>query len=192
MRLSIFHKQVVPFLKWFAILFLTAIATDSVLHMLKLEWIGRWLGIPGTIFILLSFIYSMRKRKMINFGKPKTLLTLHEVFTWTGSLMILVHAGIHFYALLPWLALVTMIVSIISGMTGAYLLKRSKALITSKKDEYIKQGVSKQDIERKLFWDTTTFNLMKQWRTVHIPITLLFATLSITHILSILFFWEWR
>jgi len=33
---------------------------------------------------------------------------------------------------------------------------------------------------------------MKQWRRVHLPITLAFAVLGITHILSILLFWQWK
>jgi len=81
----------------------------------------------------LSFLYSLPKRKKIHFGKPKTLLTLHEVLAWLGSLMILVHAGIHVYAVLPWLALVAMMVNIISGMTGQYLLARSRRYIAEKK-----------------------------------------------------------
>jgi hypothetical protein len=43
----------------------------------------------------------MRKRKIIQFGKPKNMLALHETLTWIGALMILVHAGIHVYAILP-------------------------------------------------------------------------------------------
>ncbi|MCK5499070.1 MAG: hypothetical protein KAI77_07705, partial [Gammaproteobacteria bacterium] len=158
----------------------------------ELVWIGRWLGIPGTILILLSFLYSMRKRKVISFGKPKTLLLLHETLTWIGALMILVHAGIHIYTILPWLALTAMVVSVISGMTGRYLLGRSRRFLDEKKDMYSLQGLSEEAIDRKLFWDATTFELMKKWRAVHLPITLVFAVLSITHILSIFLFWQWK
>ena len=89
----------------FGSLLLATIVVDALLHRFDLVWIGRWLGIPGTILILVSFLYSMRKRKVIGFGKPKTLLNLHETFTWLGALMILVHAGVHIYTILPWLAL---------------------------------------------------------------------------------------
>ncbi|MCK5432886.1 MAG: hypothetical protein KAJ03_09085, partial [Gammaproteobacteria bacterium] len=142
--------------------------------------------------ILLSFLYSMRKRKVISFGKPKTLLLLHETLTWIGALMILVHAGIHIYTILPWLALTAMVVSVISGMTGRYLLGRSRRFLDEKKDMYSLQGLSEEAIDRKLFWDATTFELMKKWRSVHLPITLVFAVLSITHILSIFLFWQWK
>ena len=81
-------------------------------------WVGRYLGIPGTILILGSLVYSLRKRKYIRSGNPKTLLTLHEIGTWLGSAMVLIHAGIHFNAILPWLATIAMGVNVISGLVG--------------------------------------------------------------------------
>ncbi len=163
-----------------------------MLHQFELAWIGRWLGIPGTLLILSSFLYSLRKRKKISFGKPKTLLTLHETLTWIGALFILVHAGIHIYAILPWLALTAMLINVISGMTGKFLLDRSRRFLAEKKALYLQQGLSEAEVEKHLFWDATTFDLMKQWRTIHLPITLAFAVLGLTHILSILLFWQWK
>lgn len=192
MEHSLLKKEVVPFMVMFVSLFIATIVIDALLHHFNLVWIGRYLGIPGTILILLSFFYSMRKRKIISFGKPKTLLTLHETLTWTGALMILIHAGIHIYAILPWLALVAMLINVISGMTGKYLLDRSRRFIADKKASYLQQGLSEEDIDKRLFWDATTFDLMKKWRAVHLPITLAFAVLGMTHILSIFLFWQWK
>jgi hypothetical protein len=192
MERSLVRKEVIPFVMMFAGLILATVITDTLLHQFDLVWIGRWLGIPGTILILLSFFYSMRKRKMISYGKPKTLLILHETLTWLGALMILVHAGIHIYTILPWLALIAMMVNVISGMTGKYLLNRSRRFLAAKKDVYLQQGLPEAAVEKKLFWDATTFDLMKKWRVVHLPITLAFAVLGITHILSIFLFWEWK
>ena len=39
---------------------------------------------------------------------------------------VLIHAGIHFNAILPWLATVAMGVNVISGMVGKLLLDRSR------------------------------------------------------------------
>ncbi len=189
---SLIRKEVIPFLKMFGSLILATIIVDALLHLFDLVWIGRWLGIPGTLLILLSFLYSMRKRKIISFGKPKTLLTLHETLTWIGALMILVHAGIHIYTILPWLALIAMLVNVMSGLTGKYLLNRSRLFIAERREAYSQQGLSEAAVEKKLFWDATTFDLMKKWRAVHLPITLVFAVLGITHILSIFLFWEWK
>lgn len=191
MERSLIRKEVTPFLMMFGSLIVATMIIDALLHQFELVWIGRYLGIPGTILILLSFFYSMRKRKLIHFGKPKNLLTLHETLTWMGALMILVHAGIHIYAILPWLALIGMLVNVISGMTGKYLLDRSRRFLAEKKAVYLQQGLSEEAIEKKLFWDATTFDLMKKWRVVHLPISLAFAVLGITHILSIFLFWEW-
>ena len=192
MERSLIRKEVLPFLLMFGSLLLATIVVDALLHRFDLVWIGRWLGIPGTILILVSFLYSMRKRKVIGFGKPKTLLNLHETLTWLGGLMILVHAGVHIYTILPWLALAAMLVNVISGMTGKLLLDRSRRFLAEKRDAYAMQGMSEEEIDKRLFWDATTFDLMKQWRAVHLPITLAFAVLGITHILSILLFWEWK
>lgn len=192
MERSIFRNKVLPFFALFAGLILGALAIDLLLHNFDLVWIGRWLGIPGTLLILLSFLYSLRKRKKIGFGKPKRLLVLHETLTWVGALMILVHAGIHVYAILPWLALIAMLINVVSGMTGKYLLDSSRAALVGKRDHYQAQGLSNEAIERQLFWDATTVDAMKQWRVVHLPITLAFAVLGLAHILSIFLFWQWQ
>ncbi len=192
MERSLTRKEILPFVTILGSLFVATIVTDAVLHLLDLTWVGRWLGIPGSLLILSSFLYSLRKRKKISFGKPKTLLVLHETLAWIGCLMILVHAGIHIYTILPWLALGAMLINIISGMTGKYLLDRSRRFLADKKQYYLQKGLSEEEAERKMFWDATTFDLMKKWRTVHLPITLAFAVLSLTHIISILMFWQWK
>ena len=189
---SLVRKEVLPFLLMFVALIAATIVIDVLLHRLKLVWIGRYLGIPGTLMILLSFFYSMRKRKLISFGKPKTLLVLHETFTWLGALMILVHAGVHIYTILPWLALIAMLVNVISGMTGQFLLSRSRRFLAEKKESFAQRGLSETAIERELFWDATTVDLMKKWRSVHFPITLVFGVLGVAHILSIFLFWQWK
>ena len=192
MERSLIRKEVLPFLAMFGSLILATIITDALLHRYELVWVGRWLGIPGVILILSSFLYSMRKRKIISFGKPRTLLALHETLTWLGALLILVHAGIHIYTILPWLALVAMLVNVISGMTGRYLLDRSRRFLADKKAFYSQQGLSVDAIEKRLFWDSTAFDLMKKWRAVHLPITLAFVVLGISHILSVFLFWQWK
>lgn len=192
MERSLLKREVMPFIKLFVALLVVTTLGDALLHYFDLVWVGRYLGIPGTLLILLSFLYSLRKRKLIAWGKPKLLLTLHETFTWLGVVMILVHAGVHVYAILPWLALIAMLVNVISGMTGQILLDRSRRFLGDKRQYYAAQGLDEEEIEKRLFWDATTFDLMKRWRAVHLPITLAFAGLGLAHIVSILLFWQWR
>jgi len=192
MNNSLFQKKVVPFLLTFALLMVATIVADFLLHQFQLVWIGRYLGIPGTILILLSFLYTLRKRKMIQVGNPKFWLNLHGLFTWLGTLMILVHAGIHFNAILPWLAIIAMLINVISGLTGKFLLNRAQRYLSSKKTDLLQQGMSSKSLEKEIFWDAVTFDIMKKWRVVHFPITLVFSVLSLIHIISIFLFWEWK
>ena len=76
MARSLIGKEVLPFLAMFGALIAITIVADALLHQFDQVWIGRYLGIPGTILIVLSFFYSLRKRKRISWGNPKTLLTL--------------------------------------------------------------------------------------------------------------------
>lgn len=192
MHRSLIGKEVFPFFLMFGSLILATIVFDALLHFFDLVWVGRYLGIPGTILILVSFIYSLRKRHLIKISSPKTMLTLHETLTWLGGLMVLVHAGVHIYALLPWLALGAMVLNLISGMTGKFLLDRSRTFLDEKAALYEAQGLDREAIEKKLFWDANTYELMNKWRVIHMPISLAFAVLGLTHIVSILLFWQWQ
>lgn len=192
MRLSLFSREVIPFFLQLALLGLAALAIDALLHWLDAVWVGRYLGIPGVLLIIGSFGYSLRKRKLITTGKPATLLRLHERMAWAGSLLILVHAGIHFNAILGWLAVWAMLVNIASGLTGKFLLQRARIRLEETTRQMRAQGLSGAELDDKLYWDSLTFDAVKQWRVVHYPITLAFAVLALGHIVSILLFWGWR
>ena len=119
-------REVLPFYASLLALVGAALLLDAVLHLANAVWIGRYLGIPGTLLILASARYSLRKRKIIASGKPAKLLIEHERLAWLGSLLVLVHAGIHFNAWLGWLALGAMCINVASGLTGKYLLRRAQ------------------------------------------------------------------
>ena len=191
MTLSLWHRHVLPFALLAGLLAAATLAGDYLLHRLNLVWVGRYLGIPGTLLIIGSMVYSLRKRKVITAGNPKALLNLHEFSAWLGSLMVLIHAGIHFNAILPWLATVAMGVNVISGMVGKLLLGRSREHVLGQRDHYQLRGMSKEDIERAVFWDAVTLDAMAKWRKVHIPIFIVFAVLALGHIISIFLFWGW-
>ena len=192
MRVSLFTREVVPFFLQLALLGLAALATDALLHWLNAVWIGRYLGIAGVLLIIGSFGYSLRKRKLITIGKPATLLRLHEGMAWAGSLLILVHAGIHFNAILAWLAVWAMLVNIASGLTGKFLLQSARKRLEETTQRLRAQGLSSAERQDRLYWDSLTFDAVKQWRTIHYPITLAFAVLALAHVVSIFLFWGWK
>lgn len=184
MTRSVFTRYVLPFLQWFALMILIAIVIDYFFHRYQLVSVGRYLGYFGTFTILASFIYSLRKRKIIEYGSPKKLLLIHEYMAWGGSIMILVHAGIHFNALLPWLAVLMLLIAVASGLVGKFLLKKANETLNEKRKALIQSGISKEEAEQKLFFDAVTVDLMKKWRIVHLPITLLLGLLALMHIIS--------
>ena len=192
MRTSLFTREVLPFFLQLVLLGFAALAIDAVLHRLNAVWIGRYLGIPGVFLIIGSFGYSMRKRQLISSGRPATWLRLHERMAWAGSLLILVHAGIHFNAILPWLAIWAMFVNIASGLTGKFLLKRARIRLEESKSLMRAQGLSDIELEDELYWDSLTFDAVTQWRAVHFPITLAFTVLALGHIASVFLFWGWK
>jgi hypothetical protein len=185
-------REVLPFMGSFAALALLSLALDGLLHHFDLLWIGRWLGIPGTLLIIGSTAYSLRKRKLIQFSQPAKMLRWHEALAWIGSLLVLVHAGVHFNAILGWLAVWAMLINVGSGLTGKFLLGRSRRRMEQARQRMREQGLSDDELDERLYWDSLTFDLVKQWRVVHFPITLAFAVLAIAHIVAILLFWGWR
>ena len=87
-----FVKYFLPFIQWYGLMIFIALAIDYFLHRMNLVYVGRYLGFVGTLVIIVSFIYSLRKRKIIESGSPKQLLLLHEYLAWAGSVLILIHA----------------------------------------------------------------------------------------------------
>jgi len=191
MRRSLLVRQVIPFVISYFFLFIIAVFLDFVLHKFNLVWVGRYLGIAGTGLLLLSFLYSMRKRRIIKFGSPRRLLTLHEYLAYSGVIMILVHAGIHFNAIIPWVALIAMLLVAASGHVGKFLLRRSLEQVRLKREALLDSGLSEEAAEKEMFLDSLTIGLMRNWRAIHIPINMIFASFAIIHIISILFFWKW-
>ncbi|MBR0568829.1 hypothetical protein J5J83_22110 [Azoarcus sp. L1K30] len=188
---SLWRQQILPFVVLLGALAAATLAGDYLLHVLDLAWVGRYLGIPGTILIITSLIYSLRKRKLIGKGDPKSLLKMHELSAWLGSLMVLIHGGVHFNAILPWLAMCAMGVNVISGMVGKLLLDRSRRHVQAQRAQFQLRGMPKAEVEQAVFWDAVALDAMKQWRKVHIPIFIAFAALSLGHIISVFLFWGW-
>lgn len=186
------RHEVLPFFASLAALALAALAVDGVLHALDLLWVGRWLGIPGTLLIIGSTVYSLRKRKLIRLSQPARLLRWHEALAWAGSLLVLVHAGVHFNAILGWLAVWAMLVNVGSGLTGKFLLARARRRMDAARLTLRERGLGEAELADRLYWDSMTFDAVRQWRVVHVPITLAFAVLAIAHIVAIMLFWGWH
>ncbi len=134
LRTSLLIREVIPFALMFAGLVATALAADAGLHLAGAVWIGRYLGIPGV-------------------------------------LLILVHAGIHFNALLAWLAVAAMLINVASGLTGKYLMGPSRKRLAANRAQLLEARLPDGVLDERLYFDSLTYDLVKSWRVVHLPIT---------------------
>ena len=166
------------------------ISLDYLLHIAQLVWIGRYLGILGTLFLVLSFGYSARKNKVIKTGAMKVFLKFHCKAGWVGTLMIFIHSGIHFNALLPWAATGFMMVVTASGHVGQHLLKKVKEEVKAKMKLLGVDASLDAELEQQHYWDALTVKALEQWRSLHMPMVSVLLSLSLIHILSIFFFLE--
>jgi len=188
------RREVLPFLLMFGALVAVALVSDALLRATGRIGTARLLGIPGTLLIAASFGYSLRKRKAIRFGRPAQWLRVHEAMAWLGSALVLVHAGTGLHSVLAWLALGAMLVNVISGLTGQFLLNRSRRRLEQPRQapNQPSRPASDAELEDPLLRESLAFQVVKQWRTVHLPITLAFAALATAHIVAELLFWSWR
>ncbi len=188
---SVLIQRGVPLTVSYLLLIVAAISLDYLLHVAHLAWVGRYMGFAGTAFLVFSFAYSARKSTVINSGTLKFFLWLHCKAGWIGTLMILIHSGIHFNAVLPWAATAFMLIVTGSGHVGQYLLKKVRDEVKMK----IKQlGLEMTDVnlDRQQYWDTLTVKTLQKWRTIHMPMVSILLALTLIHILSITFFLNWR
>jgi hypothetical protein len=103
-----------------------------------------------------------------------------------------VHAGVHFNAILGWLAVWAMLINVGSGLTGKFLLARARRRMDAARLTLRERGLGEAELADRLYWDSMTFDAVRQWRVVHVPITLAFAVLALAHIVAIMLFWGWN
>ena len=185
---SIFVKFIIPFLLCFGLMVFFAFLIDYLLHLGNIYWVGKHLGIPGTLLIMGSFVYSAKKRKLIKSGNAKTYLAYHEYMAWAGSVLILVHAGVHYNAHLGWLATYMMMINVFSGLVGKFIIRNARESMNERRLALAAKGLSDESIENELFYDSITYGVIKQWRVIHLPIAMVFFILSILHIITIIIF----
>lgn len=90
------------------------------------------------------------------------------------------------------LAVAAMLVNVISGLTGKFLLDRSHRRLAEAQQRMRLRGLSAEELEDRNYWDSLTFDAVRKWRVIHFPITLGFAVLAMTHIIAVFLFWGWK
>lgn len=184
-------RAILAYVGLFLLLVTAAILARNLLVAVGLGAWDRFLGIAGSALILLSFPYSLRKRKILTWGRPPAYLLAHELCAWAGALLVLVHGGTRFHALLPWVANLSLLVVVGSGLTGKYLLQQARRSLAERRKSLAASGLAAPEVESRVLLEALLVEKMLHWRTVHIPLTLLFAVTALAHIVAALFLWRW-
>lgn len=161
---------------------------EEKLHHFAGSLLGHSIGILGSVFILIIFLYPVRKYFMPWGGPMKEWLNWHMFFGITGPLLIIIHGAFHFHALVALFASLLMVVNVMSGLVGRYLYIDARKALQQKEENLRQQGVPENELEERLLLEATSVELMGNWRLIHYPISALFLGLMIFHIISVLYF----
>ena len=189
--LALPRRDAALFVLWFAGLIAATIGADLLLHRLDLPWVGRWLGPLGSLLIAIGLLpFSLRKRGLTRLGDPARVLGIHQATGWIGALMITAHAGIHFNALLPWLALAALVLALGSGLAGLLLIQRERRHFADLRSALVGQGLTPPEVETQVFWDALALDLTRSWRRAHAALAAILTALALVHIASVTMFWR--
>ena len=166
-----------------------AIFLEIILDFVGLEYLKHSIGTAGTILILCSFTYSLRKRKCIfKSGDMKRWLIAHEWLAIVGSGLIFVHGGFHGHAFVPLLTSGVMLITVVSGLTGRYIYLHARKQLQLRRKELEGQGLAGNEIDDRLSTLTLTHDAVKKWRTIHVPMVFILIMTTAYHILSALYY----
>ena len=195
MPAHLFRNNAFPYFLWVLPLVLGTYLFHLYFPESSNHRIIKHFGWLGTLLIGLSFAYSIRLKKWIQFSRPRKFLSFHEYSAWAGTWLILVHAGTAIRAWLPWVALVFMVITTLSGLVGKFLLKQAQANLRNRlelKKDPNWSPAQEEDYETQIFEEAKVAEYLARWRGWHKPLVLFFVLLSLTHIFTILFLWGWK
>ena len=146
-------------------------------------------GILGTVLILISLTYSLRKRYW-KVGKIKIWLRAHEITALSGTVICVGHTGIRTYNITGWLAVLLLMILCGSGVIGRYIyMELGREVAQVKKQDIGKPENEKNDeLLGQIQWWRNRFQI---WRKLHIPLTELFLAVLLIHVIGTAFYGGW-
>lgn len=149
--------------------------------------LGHSIGILGASFILIIFLYPIRKY-FIKVGSLKDWLNWHIFFGLTGPLLIMIHGAFQFHAQVATLAFAVMSVNVLSGIIGFFLY--SGLIRTAKRriDMSKKIGIPIGRKEESLMEEAISSKILKNWKFVHYPLAAALIVVMAFHIVAIIYF----
>lgn len=169
---------------WAVEFFLTSTSERPFGHTQIAHLVG-WIGL---ILIALVFVYPVKRRLHPNELWPKQWFEIHQICGIVGPVIIFLHSGFHFHAIVPVLALVTMTLVVMSGITGQALHYYAFQTLYDRRHELTAQGLSPEAVESRLHELALQEETLRWWSCVHGPLTFSFVAFSLSHIGGALYF----
>lgn len=151
---------------------------------------GHILGWIGLAVMLSVFGYSIKKRQSQaqKTAWPKGWFLLHQGAGVLAPILILVHAGPHFHALVPMLALVSMGIVALTGVIGVAVHRKALSLLKTERQDLLQQGLRPEEIEAQLDDLVCSSERFRVWQLIHVPMVIVFLVLLTAHVGGALYF----
>lgn len=179
---------------------------SAIVLLIALGWLVEWLlsvrsgvlfghsqsghivGWMGFAFTMMVFGYSVKKRQPNQSAWPAGWFWLHQVAGVIGPFLIVIHAGVHFHAWVPILALLAMLIVTASGVVGVAVHRKAVGLLKNQRQKLLAEGLSPQAVEDTLFALAAEEKSFRVWQMIHVPMVSLFLVLATAHILGAFYF----
>lgn len=148
---------------------------------------GHSIGILGAAFILIIFLYPVRKY-FIKAGTLKSWLNWHIFFGLTGPMLIMIHAAFQFHAQIASLAFGVMAVNVLSGIIGFFFYSGYIRTAKKRMEMDSKTGIPLARREESLMIEATSSKILRKWKYIHYPLAALFIVVMVFHIASIIYY----
>ena len=178
------------------VLAVTIVTAGFLMEWLLSFWVGTKFGHTqtghqtgwiGLLFILAVFIYSIKKHSGTA-RWPKRWFLVHQIVGILGPVIILVHSGMHFHALIPLLAMLVMWLVVISGVIGVFVHRKAIGLLKEQRKTLITQDFAREQIDNKIIDLAANEKTFRVWQHIHAPMVILFVTLTLAHVAGALYF----
>ncbi|MDD5034494.1 MAG: hypothetical protein PHE55_07015 [Methylococcaceae bacterium] len=147
---------------------------------------GHVVGWVGFALILSVFAYPLKKR--FDRKWPKNWFRFHQMAGIVGPMLILIHAGPHFHALVPLFALLAMGIVVLSGVIGSAVHRKALQLLKDERKELLNRGLSPEDVEERLYDLASSEETFRIWQIIHSPMLMMFLSLVLAHVIGALYF----
>ena len=150
--------------------------------------LGHLTGWVGLALMAPVFGYPLRKRVNADHRWPRRWFQVHMLCGVAGPLLILIHSGAHFHALVPILVMLAMALVVISGIVGQALHYLAVRALHERRHELAHQGLSDAEIEAGLHRMAAQEETFRFWQYVHGPVTITFLAFVVLHVVGALYF----